>query len=118
MIEMVSLAEARLARNRKAVFVTAQLPQTSAALAAVARSCAACEPPGRQDPGRVAAAGPRIPRHRGGQEFSSDGAGARRYSQSGVVTPDQHHPHKNWPLPSRAGRRQGGSFRCAAAARG
>src|SRR5215475_5188214 len=28
MIEMVSLAEARLRRNRKAVFVTAQLPQT------------------------------------------------------------------------------------------
>src|SRR3981081_4845355 len=36
MIAMVALAEARLARNRKAVFVTAQLPQTSAALAAVA----------------------------------------------------------------------------------
>src|SRR6476660_4171673 len=36
MIEMVALAEARLRRNRKAVFVTAQLPQKCAPLAAVA----------------------------------------------------------------------------------
>ncbi|HKC32849.1 MAG TPA: class II aldolase/adducin family protein, partial [Xanthobacteraceae bacterium] len=36
MIEMVALAEARLRRARKAVFVTAQLPQTCAPLASVA----------------------------------------------------------------------------------
>src|SRR5690242_4268017 len=36
MIGMVSAAERRLARGRKAVFVTAQLPQRTAALAAVA----------------------------------------------------------------------------------
>src|ERR1700682_1979222 len=36
MIEMVALAEARLRRARKAVFVTAQLPQTCAPLATVA----------------------------------------------------------------------------------
>src|SRR5262249_44571939 len=36
MIEMVSLAEARLTRGRKAVFATGQLPQRAAALADVA----------------------------------------------------------------------------------
>src|SRR5207302_5025591 len=36
MIEMVSLAEARLKRGRKAVFATAQLPQRPAPLAEVA----------------------------------------------------------------------------------
>src|SRR5262249_17920438 len=36
MIEMVSLAEARLQRNRKSVFVTAQLPQQVAPLNEVA----------------------------------------------------------------------------------
>ncbi len=98
MIEMVALAEARLRRARKAVFVTAQLPQTCAPLASVAPilrgACSLADP-----------------RHEGAWrrlilEFRSndairnfvDGADVARYARAGVVTPDHTIRTKNWPL--------------------
>jgi len=98
MIEMVALAEARLRRARKAVFVTAQLPQTCAPLASVAPilrgACSLADP-----------------RHEGAWrrlilEFRSNdairnfvnGADVARYARAGVVTPDHTIRTKNWPL--------------------
>src|SRR5260370_11105186 len=98
MIEMVALAEARLRRARKAVFVTAQLPQTCAPLASVAPilrgACSLADP-----------------RHEGALrrlilEFRStdairnfvNGADVARYARAGVVTPDHTIRTKNWPL--------------------
>jgi rhamnose utilization protein RhaD (predicted bifunctional aldolase and dehydrogenase)/NAD(P)-dependent dehydrogenase (short-subunit alcohol dehydrogenase family) len=98
MIELVSLAEVRLRRNRKAVFVTAQLPQACAPLATVAPiirgACSLADP-----------------RHDGAWrrlilEFrTSDairnfvgGADVGRYARAGVVTPDHTIRTKNWPL--------------------
>ncbi|MEA2996689.1 MAG: hypothetical protein QOG74_2238, partial [Alphaproteobacteria bacterium] len=98
MIEMVALAEARLRRARKAVFVTAQLPQTCAPLATVAPilrgACSLADQ-----------------RHEGAWrrlilEFRSNdairnfvnGADVARYACAGVVTPDHTIRTKNWPL--------------------
>jgi rhamnose utilization protein RhaD (predicted bifunctional aldolase and dehydrogenase)/NAD(P)-dependent dehydrogenase (short-subunit alcohol dehydrogenase family) len=98
MIELVSLAEARLRRARKAVFVTAQLPQTCAPLATIAPilrgACSLADP-----------------RHEGAWrrlilEFRTsdairnfvDGADVGRYARAGVVTPDHTIRTKNWPL--------------------
>src|SRR5258705_908337 len=98
MIEMVALAEARLRRARKAVFVTAQLPQTCVPLASVAPilrgACSLADP-----------------RHEGAWrrlilEFRSNdairnfvnGADVARYARAGVVTPDHTIRTKNWPL--------------------
>jgi rhamnose utilization protein RhaD (predicted bifunctional aldolase and dehydrogenase)/NAD(P)-dependent dehydrogenase (short-subunit alcohol dehydrogenase family) len=98
MIEMVSLAEARLKRNRKAVFVTAQLPQQSAALAAVAPIVrGACS---LKDDKAEGAWRRLIVEFRGGDAIRNfvDGAEVARYSQAGVVTPDHTIRTKNWPL--------------------
>jgi rhamnose utilization protein RhaD (predicted bifunctional aldolase and dehydrogenase)/NAD(P)-dependent dehydrogenase (short-subunit alcohol dehydrogenase family) len=98
MIELVSLAEARLRRHRKAVFVTAQLPQTCAPLATIAPiirgACSLADP-----------------RHEGAWrrlilEFRTNdairnfvgGADVGRYARAGVVTPDHTIRTKNWPL--------------------
>ncbi len=98
MIEMVSLAEARLRRSRKAVFATAQMPQHAASLAQVAPvvrgACAV-----RNDKGEGA-------HRRLVMEFRTseavlnyvNGAEVSRYSQAGVVTPDHTIRTKNWPL--------------------
>src|SRR5215831_19680459 len=98
MIEMVSLAEARLARNRKAVFATVQLPQTVMPLATVAPiirgACSLADD-------KIEGAFRRLI-----LEFRSDegimnfvnGAEVGRYSQAGVVTPDHTIRTKNWPL--------------------
>ena len=65
MIEMVTLAEERLERGRKAVFATAQMPQHIAPAAEVAPILrGACAPQGRQRRRRLAAADPRIPHQR------------------------------------------------------
>jgi rhamnose utilization protein RhaD (predicted bifunctional aldolase and dehydrogenase)/NAD(P)-dependent dehydrogenase (short-subunit alcohol dehydrogenase family) len=98
MIEMVSLAEARLKRNRKAVFVTAQLPQQSAMLATVAPIVrGACS---LRDDKTEGAWRRLIVEFRGGDAVRSfvDGAEVSRYSQAGVVTPDHTIRTKNWPL--------------------
>jgi rhamnose utilization protein RhaD (predicted bifunctional aldolase and dehydrogenase)/NAD(P)-dependent dehydrogenase (short-subunit alcohol dehydrogenase family) len=97
-LELVSLAEERLQRNRKAVFVTAQLPQQLAGLSDVAPILrGACS---RKDQ-KIEGAWRRLI-----LEFRSNpavlnfvnGAELARYSQAGVVTPDHTIRTKNWPL--------------------
>ncbi len=98
MIEMVSRAEQRLQQNRKAVFVTAQLPQRSAPLAAIAPIVrGACS----QNDDRVEGAVRRLVLDfRCGPAILNfvNGAEVTRYSQAGVVTPDHTIRTKNWPL--------------------
>jgi rhamnose utilization protein RhaD (predicted bifunctional aldolase and dehydrogenase)/NAD(P)-dependent dehydrogenase (short-subunit alcohol dehydrogenase family) len=98
MIEMVSLAEDRLKRNRKAVFVTTQLPQRVAPLAAVAPilrgACALVDE-------KIEGAWRRlILDFRTGPAILNfiNGADVGRYSQAGVITPDHTIRTKNWPL--------------------
>jgi rhamnose utilization protein RhaD (predicted bifunctional aldolase and dehydrogenase)/NAD(P)-dependent dehydrogenase (short-subunit alcohol dehydrogenase family) len=98
MIEMVSLAEARLARGRKAVFAAIRLPQRSAPLAEVAPIVrGACSP----KDGKVEGAWRRLVlEHRSSPAILDfvNGAEVARYSQAGVVTPDHTIRTKNWPL--------------------
>jgi rhamnose utilization protein RhaD (predicted bifunctional aldolase and dehydrogenase)/NAD(P)-dependent dehydrogenase (short-subunit alcohol dehydrogenase family) len=98
MIEMVSLAEERLQRNRKAVFVTAQLPQQMATLGEVAPILrGACSLKEEKSDGAY---------RRLILEFRSNpsilnfvnGAELDRYARAGVVTPDHTIRTKNWPL--------------------
>jgi rhamnose utilization protein RhaD (predicted bifunctional aldolase and dehydrogenase)/NAD(P)-dependent dehydrogenase (short-subunit alcohol dehydrogenase family) len=102
MIEMVSRAEERLARGRKAVFESAYLPQAAPPLAVVAPilrgACSA-----RDDRAEGAwrrlildfRATPAILNFVNGREVA-------RYSQAGVVTPDHTIRTKNWPMLVRA----------------
>jgi rhamnose utilization protein RhaD (predicted bifunctional aldolase and dehydrogenase)/NAD(P)-dependent dehydrogenase (short-subunit alcohol dehydrogenase family) len=98
MIEMVTLAEARLMKNRKAVFVTAQLPQAISPRAMVAPILrGACALPDD----KVEGAWRRLV-----LEFRSNeailnfvnGKDVGRYSQQGVITPDHTIRTKDWPL--------------------
>jgi rhamnose utilization protein RhaD (predicted bifunctional aldolase and dehydrogenase)/NAD(P)-dependent dehydrogenase (short-subunit alcohol dehydrogenase family) len=98
MIALVTLAEDRLKKNRRAVFATAQLPQAIAPLSAVAPALrGACS---RKDE-RIEGAWRRLI-----LDFRADpailnfvnGAELARYSQAGVVTPDHTIRTKNWPL--------------------
>lgn len=98
MISLVSRAEERLARNRKAVFVTAQLPQSIAPRAAVApilRGTASLKDDKIEGAWRRLIldfrATPAV------LDFVN-GAEVKRYSQAGVVTPDHTIRTKNWPL--------------------
>ncbi len=98
MIDMVSRAEARVARNRKAVFVTAQLPQRAAAVAEIAplvRGACACE-----DQKIKGAFRRLVVEFRGGAAILNfvNGAELGRYSQLGPITPDHVIRTKNWPL--------------------
>jgi rhamnose utilization protein RhaD (predicted bifunctional aldolase and dehydrogenase)/NAD(P)-dependent dehydrogenase (short-subunit alcohol dehydrogenase family) len=98
MIEMVSLAEARLRQSRKSVFVTTQLPQRAAALATVAPIVrGACS---LEDDKHDGAWRRLILEFRGGDAVRGfvDGSQVARYSQAGVVTPDHTIRTKNWPL--------------------
>jgi rhamnose utilization protein RhaD (predicted bifunctional aldolase and dehydrogenase)/NAD(P)-dependent dehydrogenase (short-subunit alcohol dehydrogenase family) len=98
MIAMVSLAEDRLRRGRKAVFATAQLPQRAAALtdlAPIIRGACAL----RDD--KLDGAWRRLVLDfRTGDAVLNfvNGAEVDRYSQAGVVTPDHTIRTKNWPL--------------------
>src|ERR1700730_1689828 len=98
MIALITLAEERLRKNRKAVFVTAQLPQAIAPVAAVAPILrGACS---LQDP-RIEGAWRRlILDFRSGPAILNfvNGADVARYSQAGLVTPDHTIRTKNWPL--------------------
>jgi len=98
MIEMVSLAEARLQRGRRAVFATAQLPQAAMPLAEVAPIVrGACSLLDEKTEGAF---------RRLILEFRTsdvilnfvNGAEVGRYATSGVVTPDHTIRTKNWPL--------------------
>jgi len=98
MVEAVTLAEVRLRKNRKSVFVTAQLPQSVASVAEVA-------PVVR---GAVAMADSRTEGgwHRLILDFRQsdailnfvNGHEIARYSQDGVITPDTTIRIKNTPL--------------------
>ncbi len=98
MIALVTRAEERLSRNRKAVFVTAQLPQAVAPRAAVApvlRGAASLQDEKTEGAWRRLIldfrATPAV------LDFIN-GADVARYSQAGVVTPDHTIRTKNWPL--------------------
>jgi rhamnose utilization protein RhaD (predicted bifunctional aldolase and dehydrogenase)/NAD(P)-dependent dehydrogenase (short-subunit alcohol dehydrogenase family) len=98
MIEMVTLAEERLKRNRKSEFAAARIPQQVAALADVAPILR----------GAVSSKDERIEGawHRPIFCFRTspaiinfvNGAELARYSQAGAVTPDHTIRTKNWPL--------------------
>jgi rhamnose utilization protein RhaD (predicted bifunctional aldolase and dehydrogenase)/NAD(P)-dependent dehydrogenase (short-subunit alcohol dehydrogenase family) len=98
MIEMVSLAEARLQRGRKAVFAAIRLPQHSAAIAEVAPILrGACS----LKDAKVEGAWRRLVLEWRASPAILDfvnGAEVERYSQAGVVTPDHTIRTKNWPL--------------------
>lgn len=98
MIEKVSLAEARLQRQRKSVFVSAPLPQRLARLADVAPVVrGACSLKDAKIEGAYKRfilefrASPAILNFVNGVELA-------RYAQEGVVTPDHTIRIKNWPL--------------------
>jgi rhamnose utilization protein RhaD (predicted bifunctional aldolase and dehydrogenase)/NAD(P)-dependent dehydrogenase (short-subunit alcohol dehydrogenase family) len=98
MIALVTLAEERLARKRKAIFVTTQLPQAVAPVAAVApilRGACSLERQHIQGAWRRP-----ILDFRTGPAILNfvNGADVHRYSQAGVVTPDHTIRTKNWPL--------------------
>jgi rhamnose utilization protein RhaD (predicted bifunctional aldolase and dehydrogenase)/NAD(P)-dependent dehydrogenase (short-subunit alcohol dehydrogenase family) len=102
MIELVTRAEERLARNRSAVFETAHLPQAAAPLAVVAPilrgACSAKDERGEGAWRRL------ILDFRATPDILNfvNGAEVARYSQAGVVTPDHTIRTKNWPLLVRA----------------
>ncbi|MBF0374728.1 MAG: bifunctional aldolase/short-chain dehydrogenase, partial [Alphaproteobacteria bacterium] len=98
MIEMVSLAEERLRRNRKPVFRTMALPAKLASLAEVA-------PILRGAVSEIVDANEGKVRRQILDFRTSDailnyvsGEDVARYSQQGVVTPDHTIRTKNWPL--------------------
>lgn len=98
MIAMVSLAEARLARGRRPVFVAAALPArlaTPAEVAPIVRG--ACAIPDSTGGGAVQRF---VAEFRTGPEILEyvNGAELARYSQAGVATPDHNIRTKNQPL--------------------
>jgi rhamnose utilization protein RhaD (predicted bifunctional aldolase and dehydrogenase)/NAD(P)-dependent dehydrogenase (short-subunit alcohol dehydrogenase family) len=98
MIEMVSLAEARIKRGRKSVLAPIRLPQRSAAYADVApivRGVCSLKDE------KIEGAWRRLVLERRSSPAILDfvnGAEVARYSQAGVVTPDHTIRTKNWPL--------------------
>ncbi len=98
MIELVSRAEERLAKNRKAVFATAQLPQQLAPnieVAPVVRgACVLVDDGGEGAHRRM------ILNFRANEAILNfvNGAELKRYTHSGVITPDFTIRTKNAPL--------------------
>ena len=114
MIEMVSLAEARLRHGRNAVFATAQLPQVLLPLADAApivRGACALKDAASGAHRRL------ILEFRSGDAILNfvNGAEAKRYAAAGVVTPDHTIRTKNWPLVLEAPR-EGRDFAASTAA--
>ena len=98
MIALVTLAEERLQRNRKAVFVAARLPQALAPLAAVAPILrGACSLKDEKIEGAWRRMILDFRNSRAVLDFVN-GAELKRYSQAGVVTPDHTIRTKNWPM--------------------
>jgi len=98
MIEVVSLAEARLVRSRRLVFTAASRPERLAPLDAVApiiRGCCSLKEADREGAYRRLIlefrSNPAVLNFVNGSELS-------RYSQVGPVTPDHTIRTKNWPL--------------------
>jgi rhamnose utilization protein RhaD (predicted bifunctional aldolase and dehydrogenase)/NAD(P)-dependent dehydrogenase (short-subunit alcohol dehydrogenase family) len=98
MIALVTLAEQRLAKNRKPAFVGAQLPARPARVADVAPIVrGACSLPD----GKIDGAWKRfVLDFRGNEAVMNfvNGAEVERYGQAGVVTPDHNIRIKNRPL--------------------
>ncbi len=98
MITLVTLAEARLAKNRKPAFVSAQLPARLAGVVGVAPIIrGACSFPD----GRTDGAWKRfVLEFRGNDAVMNfvNGTEVARYGQAGVVTPDHNIRIKNKPL--------------------
>ncbi len=98
MIALVSLAEQRLAKNRKPAFVSAKLPARPASVADVAPIIrGACSLP----EGKIDGAWKRfVLDFRGSDAVLNfvNGADVARYGQAGVVTPDHNIRIKNRPL--------------------
>jgi rhamnose utilization protein RhaD (predicted bifunctional aldolase and dehydrogenase)/NAD(P)-dependent dehydrogenase (short-subunit alcohol dehydrogenase family) len=98
MIELVTLAEDALRKNRKAVFVSAQLPQAIAPLADVAPILrGACALPDDKNEGAWSRL---ILDFRTNDAILNfvNGKDVADYSQRGVITPDHTIRTKNWPL--------------------
>jgi rhamnose utilization protein RhaD (predicted bifunctional aldolase and dehydrogenase)/NAD(P)-dependent dehydrogenase (short-subunit alcohol dehydrogenase family) len=98
MIEMVTLAEARLERGRKPVYVSAPLPSARAPLAEVAPILrGACS---LKDEMTEGAWRRLVLEFRASPDILNfvNGAEVSRYSQAGVITPDHTIRTKNWPL--------------------
>jgi rhamnose utilization protein RhaD (predicted bifunctional aldolase and dehydrogenase)/NAD(P)-dependent dehydrogenase (short-subunit alcohol dehydrogenase family) len=98
MIEMVTLAEARVAANRKPAFVAVQLPKRVAAQAAVApliRGAAS-----QRDPATEGAWRRPVMEFRGGEAVLNfvNGKDVARYANAGVITPDHTIRTKGCPL--------------------
>jgi rhamnose utilization protein RhaD (predicted bifunctional aldolase and dehydrogenase)/NAD(P)-dependent dehydrogenase (short-subunit alcohol dehydrogenase family) len=97
MIEMVTLAERRIAQGRR-MFAAAPLPKPLAGVAALApvlRGLTALS-----HDAKIGLSQPQILRFRASPAILNyvNGADLGRYSQSGVVTPDHAIRTKNWPL--------------------
>jgi rhamnose utilization protein RhaD (predicted bifunctional aldolase and dehydrogenase)/NAD(P)-dependent dehydrogenase (short-subunit alcohol dehydrogenase family) len=98
MIAAVTRAEERLRRNRKAVFVSAALPQRVAAVGDVAPILrGACALP---DPANEGAWQRLVVEFRGGDAVLNfvNGDDVGRYARQGVITPDHTIRTKNWPV--------------------
>jgi rhamnose utilization protein RhaD (predicted bifunctional aldolase and dehydrogenase)/NAD(P)-dependent dehydrogenase (short-subunit alcohol dehydrogenase family) len=98
MVEMVTLAEQRLKKNRKAVFATAQLPQSAGPLAHIApilRGAVALKDQAIEGAWRRL-----VLEFRTSDAILNfvNGAKIGRYSQAGVITPDHTIRTKDWPL--------------------
>jgi rhamnose utilization protein RhaD (predicted bifunctional aldolase and dehydrogenase)/NAD(P)-dependent dehydrogenase (short-subunit alcohol dehydrogenase family) len=98
MIEMVSLAEARLRRGRRAMFATAQVPQATLPLADAAPVIrGACSLKDERTEGAFRRLILDFRTSDAVRNFV-DGADVKRYATVGVVTPDHTIRTKNWPL--------------------
>ena len=98
MIALVSLAEARLAKNRKPAFVSAKLPARLAGVADVAPIIrGACSFPDSKTDGAWKRF---VLEFRGNDAVMNfvNGAEVARYGQAGVVTPDHNIRIKNKPM--------------------
>ena len=98
MIELVTLAEQRLAKNRKVAFISARLPACPARLAEVAPIVrGACSLPDAEADGAWKRF---VLEFRGNDAVMNfvNGAEVERYGQAGVVTPDHNIRIKNKPL--------------------
>jgi len=98
MIELVTLAEAKLARERPVRFVAARIPKKpadAAAVAAVVRG--ACSVAVDRNEGRWTRF---VLEHRASERVMRfvNGRDARRYARGGVATPDHVIRTKPWPL--------------------
>jgi rhamnose utilization protein RhaD (predicted bifunctional aldolase and dehydrogenase)/NAD(P)-dependent dehydrogenase (short-subunit alcohol dehydrogenase family) len=98
MIALVTLAEERLARQRKPAFATAKLPARPADVADVAPIVrGACGVPDVKTDGAWKRFVLDFRRNDAVMNFVN-GAEVARYGQAGVVTPDHNIRIKNWPL--------------------